>query len=372
MQKINIGSIIARQRKEKGITQEELANYLGVSKPAVSKWESGQSYPDITLLPVLAAYFNRSVDDLLGYEKQMPSEEIKKLYLRLADAFAAQPFDEVIAQCREHVKTYYSCWSLLFAMAELLINHAPLAGSPERVNAVMEEAAALFQRVETESGDAVLARQALSMRAYCYLALQQPAAAVDLLDNIDELTISSDILLAKAYLMKGDTERSIELLQTYLYKNVLSLFGAFPDLMTCYADRPEKMEDCLQKVLGLGEVFGIQAMHPAVYLTLYLTAAALFASQNRKERALDMLEAYADLCRKDLFPLKLHGNAFFDRLDTYFASLNLGTSAPRSDKLIIRDLKGSVEGNPVFQSLAGEERFQRVLRRLGHLREEEL
>ncbi len=50
---IQIGTIISTNRKEKGITQEELANHLGVSKPAVSKWESGQSYPDILLLPVL-------------------------------------------------------------------------------------------------------------------------------------------------------------------------------------------------------------------------------------------------------------------------------------------------------------------------------
>lgn len=52
-------------RKEKGITQDELANYIGVSKASVSKWETGQSYPDIAFLPQLAAYFNISVDELI-------------------------------------------------------------------------------------------------------------------------------------------------------------------------------------------------------------------------------------------------------------------------------------------------------------------
>ena len=66
MGRIHIGTFIASKRKEKGLTQEELASYLGVSKPAVSKWESGQSYPDILMLPVLASFFNTSVDELLG------------------------------------------------------------------------------------------------------------------------------------------------------------------------------------------------------------------------------------------------------------------------------------------------------------------
>lgn len=59
---------IAYLRREKGITQEELASVLGVSNQAVSKWESAQCCPDITLLPELAKYFNVSVDKLLGYE----------------------------------------------------------------------------------------------------------------------------------------------------------------------------------------------------------------------------------------------------------------------------------------------------------------
>ena len=60
MKEINIARTIINKRKEKGLTQDELANYIGVSKAAVSKWEIGQSYPDITLLPQLAAFFNNA------------------------------------------------------------------------------------------------------------------------------------------------------------------------------------------------------------------------------------------------------------------------------------------------------------------------
>lgn len=57
---------IAELRKEKGIGQQELAEVLGVSFQSVSKWETGATMPDITLLPGIAEYFNVSVDELLG------------------------------------------------------------------------------------------------------------------------------------------------------------------------------------------------------------------------------------------------------------------------------------------------------------------
>ena len=78
MKEINIAGAITRKRKEKGITQEELACYIGVSKASVSKWETGQSYPDIVFLPQLASYFNISLDELMGYQPQMTDEEIKE------------------------------------------------------------------------------------------------------------------------------------------------------------------------------------------------------------------------------------------------------------------------------------------------------
>jgi transcriptional regulator with XRE-family HTH domain len=57
---------IAELRKEKGSTQAELAEFLGVSFQSVSKWENGTTMPDITFLPNLAEYFEISVDELLG------------------------------------------------------------------------------------------------------------------------------------------------------------------------------------------------------------------------------------------------------------------------------------------------------------------
>ena len=62
MEKLAIGDVIHKSRNDKGIIQEQLANFIGLSTAAVSKWESGISYPVIILLPIIAAFLNVSID----------------------------------------------------------------------------------------------------------------------------------------------------------------------------------------------------------------------------------------------------------------------------------------------------------------------
>lgn len=76
---IYLGENIKRLRREKEITQETLADFLGVTFQSVSRWERNEGYPDITTLPVIARFFNISVDELLGVNKAENEEEIKKL-----------------------------------------------------------------------------------------------------------------------------------------------------------------------------------------------------------------------------------------------------------------------------------------------------
>lgn len=64
--------MIAELRKNKGVSQQELATVMGVAHQTVSKWETNVTFPDITLLPQLAQYFEVSVDELLGL-KPLPS-----------------------------------------------------------------------------------------------------------------------------------------------------------------------------------------------------------------------------------------------------------------------------------------------------------
>ena len=76
MTTVKINEQIAFLRKQKGLTQEELANALGVTNQAVSKWESAQCCPDIQLLPDIANFFDVSTDELLGYTPDSTTEDI--------------------------------------------------------------------------------------------------------------------------------------------------------------------------------------------------------------------------------------------------------------------------------------------------------
>ena len=88
MTTIKINEQIAFLRKQKGLTQEELANALGVTNQAVSKWESAQCCPDIQLLPDIAKLFDVSVDELLGYKT---TDGLGDICLKIKDYFSALP-----------------------------------------------------------------------------------------------------------------------------------------------------------------------------------------------------------------------------------------------------------------------------------------
>ena len=74
MSNLKIGEKIKAKRRERDYTQEELANILGVSKAAVSKWENDESFPDVTMLPQIAQLFHITMDELFDYIKEKKTE----------------------------------------------------------------------------------------------------------------------------------------------------------------------------------------------------------------------------------------------------------------------------------------------------------
>lgn len=74
MNNFNLNKQIAHLRKKKGITQEELAQALGVTNQSVSKWESAQCCPDVMFIPQIANYFGVTTDELFGTASQDNTE----------------------------------------------------------------------------------------------------------------------------------------------------------------------------------------------------------------------------------------------------------------------------------------------------------
>ena len=82
---MSIGSTIKRLRREKDITQEQLAEYLGITSRAISQWECDRTAPDISQLPALCHIFDVSSDVLLGIDIEKNNEEIKKYLSNAAE-----------------------------------------------------------------------------------------------------------------------------------------------------------------------------------------------------------------------------------------------------------------------------------------------
>lgn len=364
MKEINIARVLARKRKEKGITQDELANYIGVSKASVSKWETGQSYPDITFLPQLAAYFNISVDDLIDYQPQMTREDIHKLYRRLSADFAAKPFEAVLTECRETIKKYYACFPLLLQMGLLMVNHVELVKGTPQAAALLEEARALFVRVKEESDEVPVTRKALYMEAYCSLITGDAKGALVLLEDSVEPALPPEILMASAYQMTGRPKDAQEVLQVGIYQNIVVLFNFFPAYLNLCADDPDRFDEVLRRALALAELFDMKHLHPGVLVGLYICAANGYAARNDHDQALAMLEQYTEIVTSDIYPMRLHGDDFFNLLDNWIARLDLGDDLPRDDRTIRTSMYESIALNPAFAVLADDPRFHRIIARL--------
>lgn len=114
---MSIGKVIRKYRKEKNLTQEEMAGRLGVTAPAVNKWENENSYPDITLLAPIARLLDISLDTLLSFREELTQEEINGL-VREADALLKEkPYEEALEWAKKKMEEYPNCEQLILYMA---------------------------------------------------------------------------------------------------------------------------------------------------------------------------------------------------------------------------------------------------------------
>jgi len=360
MKEINIARAIVNKRKEKGITQDDLANYIGVSKASVSKWETGQSYPDIAFLPQLATYFNISIDELMGYTPQMSKENIRVLYQKLSAEFAKKPFLEVMDEMRIIIKKYYSCYPLLMQMVVLITNHYMLVEEHDAQTAVLEEARTLCRRIKAESEDFHLSQQANSSEAILNLLLNRPNEVIDLLDATMQPINQDEMVLASAYEMNGDIVGAKKILQITSYQYALYLVGAAVKLLPLYMNERERFEEILRRNLQVADSFNLDTLHPNAYIQLSTAAAYCLTMLGDYDRALDFLKKSVDAYQNFEFPVMLHGDDYFDLLGNWFNDFDLGGNAPRDEKLIKESLLEMIT-SPAFTPLFEMPRYNSIV-----------
>lgn len=221
---VNIGHTIARERRGRGVTQEALADHLGVSKAAVSKWELGQSLPDVSLLPRIAAYFSLTLDELFDWRDELTQEESAALYAEvyaLGEKDLASAHERLRALAAEH----YSDVNLLLMLASLLTTWAggmktPFTPANEKgdapdADALADEALALLDRaleVATDPSTLYLAQQQKATTLFQAGRHEEAATLLEPLVRRQDAGAPT-MLLASAYRKLGRDGEALDLLQ---------------------------------------------------------------------------------------------------------------------------------------------------------------
>lgn len=91
MMNIKIGEKIRSLRKQKNISQEVLAQYLGMSFQAVSKWENGDCLPDVTMIPAIASFFEVSTDELFDFNRLETERKVQQTCWDIAEYRYTEP-----------------------------------------------------------------------------------------------------------------------------------------------------------------------------------------------------------------------------------------------------------------------------------------
>lgn len=114
---MSLGKVIRKYRKIRNLTQEEMAKRLGVTAPAVNKWENENSYPDITLLVPIARLLGISLDVLMSFHEDLTMEEINKIVREADLKLKEEPYDEAFQWAKKTLEQYPNCERLILNIA---------------------------------------------------------------------------------------------------------------------------------------------------------------------------------------------------------------------------------------------------------------
>ena len=358
MKPLKLGENIAALRRKANITQDQLANWIGVSKSSVSKWETNTSYPDIIFLPQLATLFNVTVDELMGYEPQLTQEAIVELYHQLSDEIAHDS-DEALKHCEELLHTYHACFPFLYKMIVLYLNHATLFKDPAKI---LDEALKLCHYVEKECKDPTLTKETLTLEIMAYIASDKPMDALQLLGEIPRPIAQDSELTAACHQKLGNMEQAYRILQTSAYQHLLFLIQDSISFMMLRIDDLTACEKTIAKVKSLLELYQISHIHPYTAFQSLLAIAQVYAHHHLYEEAFKELTHSADILATTNMDKLQNQDDYFTELNSWLKEIALDTQPPRNRTIVIESLLQIINELPEFQPMKNDPRFQHCIR----------
>lgn len=182
---MKINEIIREHRLASGLTQEQVARYLGITPPAVNKWEKGVSYPDITLLPALARVLGTDLNTLLSFQDDLSQQEIALFLNHLSELLDSGDFSCVYQAAEDKIREFPTCYPLILNAALFLEGALTMSPNVEHAEQYEQQIEALY-RLALKSQDIKVQNQAKSILISRLMKRKAYEEAQGLLDSLPD------------------------------------------------------------------------------------------------------------------------------------------------------------------------------------------
>lgn len=346
---LNISEVIIAKRKEKSWTQEQLANSVGVSTPAVSKWETGTTYPDITLLSPIARALNITVDELLSYQNELSSEEVSELVKKASYTYESEGFDAGWTFCQKLMQEYPNSIQLKFHLGNLFQSFMLLKSdiNKEEIQFYYQQAADIYEEV-LDSRDPKYTFHATIILVGCYAMLKELDRAEELLNGLPKIDVAPNLLYPSIYFLQGEHDKAMKLTQENI-KRYVSIISQSLGILCSDA----REQGNITKAYTLAKInFEMTKLFEVGEEIAYSDMIKVLTSQGDIQKALNYFEAYV----KSILELSYDysNKPVFDRL----------TEQPKDTSYIKKILAQSIISDKEYALLKSEPRYIKAISKL--------
>ena len=249
------GEVIRMYRKNRNLTQEEMASRLGVTAPAVNKWENNVSLPDITLLAPIARLLETTPDTLLCFREELSQEEVNAFVQEVDEKFQKEDYEQAFEFCRKKIRQYPGCDRLVVQLAAVLDGWRILKKIPEEEKYDREILGWYKQALESQDAE-IKERAAEALFSY-YFRKEQYEEAEGCLNYFSVKDPGRKIHKALLYEKKGDRPAAWKAYEELLFQtgNIAEMvLGGLFSLSEKDGDL-EKARMFTEKLIQLAELF---------------------------------------------------------------------------------------------------------------------
>lgn len=223
---------IREYRKKAGLTQEQVANYLGISTPAVNKWESGSTFPDITLLAPLARLLKIDLNTLFTFHESLSKEEIGRFCNEVGEEVQSKGFQYGFSAAIAKLQEYPNCDLLRYSLALLLEGNLNLATLTSEDRANYEHQLMDWYEQAANGQDEETREAAASILVNKYLACGKTEEAQKLIDLLpDKRAIDKQMLKINILLKQGEYEEAAAMAEMKIFSDISTLQSYFIKLV---------------------------------------------------------------------------------------------------------------------------------------------